>query len=79
MKKGPTQSTRRRRRKRSNSLKNTIDEITNSGNFRIFENNAVKVKDILQQEKAYGQVTRIEVYWFYGDTGTGKTRKAVQM
>lgn len=59
----------------------TIDEIIASGTFTLFEINAAKkLKDMqLQTQRSWPAYKKRNVYWFYGDTGTGKTRKAVQM
>ena len=62
------------------ATQHTLRECAESGHFSLFELNAIqRLKDTLaMSERVWGTWEPRKVWWFYGDTGTGKTRVAMR-
>ncbi len=61
-------------------MTHTANEIVESGRFTVFEvNAALRMKDALSREKITWPIFRKRVvHWYYGATGSGKTRVAMR-
>lgn len=59
----------------------TIDEILQSNNFSLFEvRTAIQLRQTLENRTRNWPIFRKrDVHWFWGPTGSGKTRKAIQI
>lgn len=66
----------RREEKVRYALTHTIEEAAESGKFSLFELNAMTrlQKEMKEREQVWPPFKKRKVFWYYGSTGTGKTR-----